>query len=85
LQLGFVGSDCQQTRPVDHLGFPHVLGQAPLAQGIYRLSDGDPSRFCVRRRRYDSAFYDLHGAYLGEPPPRKVEGEAEQADALMST
>jgi len=36
-------------------------------------------------RRYVSvpgAAYDLHCAYLGEPAPRKVECESEQADAL---
>jgi hypothetical protein len=36
-------------------------------------------------RRYVSvsgAAYDLHCAYLGEPAPRKVECELEQADAL---
>ena len=36
-------------------------------------------------RRYVSvpgATYDLHCAYLGEPAPRKVECELEQADAL---
>jgi hypothetical protein len=43
-------------------------GPAPLAQGIYRLSDGgysNPPRLCAGRRRGDYAFHYLHSAYLG--------------------
>jgi hypothetical protein len=52
-------------------------------QCVYRLSDGgdgDPPRFCAGRGWGYDAFYDFYCAYLGEqPPPRKVEGEAEHA------
>jgi hypothetical protein len=61
--LGFVGSDCQQTCPVD--GLPHVLDKPPLAQHIYRIDGGSPPRFCAGRQRGDDAFVHLHDANLG--------------------
>jgi hypothetical protein len=80
--LGFVGPDCQQTCPVGHLSLPYVLDTSSLAEGVYRLSDGGSPRLCAGRRRGD-AHCDLHGAYLGEPTPRKVEGEAEKPNASV--
>jgi len=73
------GLSAGRVRPVDHLDLPHVLDQPPIAQCIHSLSDGGTPRFCAGRRRCDDAHCDLHGAYLGEPPPREVEGEAEYA------
>jgi hypothetical protein len=55
--------------PVDHLSLLYVLDKSSLAEDVYCLSDGgygSPPRFCAWRRRCDSAFYVLHGAYLGE-------------------
>jgi hypothetical protein len=74
-----VGLSTGWAGPVDHLSLPHVLDKSSLAEGVYRLSDGGTPRFCAGRRRCDDAHCDLHGAYLGEPPPREVEGEAEYA------
>ncbi len=77
-----VGQSTRRTDPVDHLSLPHVLDKPPLAQCVYRLSDGGdcaPPSVYARRRRGRGAFHHLHSAYLGEyvqPPPRKVEGEA---------
>jgi len=69
--------------PADHLSLLHVLDQTPLAQCIYRLSDGSdgaPPRLRSWRGWGNDTPYHLHGANLGEevkPTPRKVEGEAE--------
>ena len=76
--------------PAGHLSLPHALDKPPIAQGIYRLSDGGdcaPPGVCARRRRRHGAFHNLRGAYFGEevwPMPRKVEGEAEKPHAPMS-
>jgi len=81
-----VGLSAERARPVDHLGLPHVLDKPPFAQGIYRLSDGGdcaPPRLCAGRRRGDDAHCDLHCAYLGEPTPHKVRGEAEKPNASV--
>ena len=57
-----------RARPVDHLGLPHVLGQPPLAQGIYRIDGGNgpPPGVCAGRGWGHGASHNLRGAHLGE-------------------
>ena len=55
-------------RPVQLTSSHTYWTSLPLAQCVYRLSDGDygsPPRFCAGRRRGDDAFVHLHDANLG--------------------
>jgi hypothetical protein len=55
-------------RPVQLTASHTYWTSLPLAQCVYRLSDGgygSPPRFCAGRRRGDDAFVHLHDANLG--------------------
>ncbi len=61
---GGLASGCQQVSPVDYLRLLHVLDKPPLAQSIYRLSDGgygSPPGVCAWRGWSNG----VYGVYLG--------------------